>query len=109
MPQNTSTNSITYAEIFETAPSDFNMCLILRQLAISARPVIDRLENGTFSCSKATHADLTNIVNELDKIVYAIRLHLDAMATLSDLRQIFPPTPTKTKEQEEEKEEELPI
>jgi hypothetical protein len=108
MSKNTSTNSITYAEIFETAPSDFNMCLILRQLAISARPVIDRLENGTYICSKASIAELTNMVNELDKIVYAIRIHLDAMATLSDLRQIFPPTPTKNKEQEE-KEEELPI
>jgi hypothetical protein len=49
------------------------------------------------------------MVNELDKIVYAIRIHLDAMATLSDLRQIFPPTPTKNKEQEEKEEEELPI
>ena len=101
-----SNKTITYAEIFETAPSDFNMCLILRQLVISMRPVIDRLENGTFACSQATHSELLNMVSELDKIVYAMRLHLDAMETLSDLREIFPPQPRKT---EEPAEEELPI
>ena len=97
-----SNKTITYAEIFETAPSDFNMCLVLRQLVISARPVIDRIESGTFTCSQATHSELVNMVNELDKIVYAMHIHLSAKETLSDLREIFPPKPTKTEEPEED-------